>query len=153
MAALRFSEFSDDPELSGESCLLLRRIRKMDLGVSSDGSGTRKVASSAFQLQKLDKSLELGYPGRCMSLALRDLVDGKNIVDFIIDEETYVIGQVPASVFKAEGYGLQRDPKDGEPWHVIAFANEISDSQSDIRRKKIAMACSLITVAELIQGD
>jgi hypothetical protein len=116
-------EFVDDPQISG-TVILLRRIPPSWVDWDETREGVPRVTSAAFQLQTLIRATELGYPGRCLSLALEEVVlrhsDG---LDALLADgwSGYGIAKLDAALLRSEDFGLQLVEEVDEPWHVAAF--------------------------------
>lgn len=138
------SEFTDDSTLAGE-VLLLRRIPSSS--IEENEKGEKAISSAVFQLHTAAKAEELGYPGRCMSLALESAVIelGGSLRALLQGPwaDGYALARLEATDFRELGFGLQRVPEETDPWHVVAFplpglsGNKIRKAQPVLAEKAV----------------
>ena len=150
--------FVDDPELGGEECFLLRRVRFDWIDHDQDGTilladdRNPIVKSTAFQLQRRETARRMGYPDGCISLGLESIVESEEngIERFVIDSTTYGVARISAAEFRKRGFGLQLVPEENQPWHLVAF-HSINSSQARLAQTHLAMACQLFQIPTSLQ--
>lgn len=141
--------FVDDPLIDGPMGLLRRLnpgwiIRSDDGVVAPDENGRIVVSGSAFQQQTLDVATNKGYPGRCMSLGIKEEIFGVagQLDIFQLNPEEFGVGEVKAHDLREQGFGLQRVAEIDMPWHVVAF-HLGSTSQAKKAQTPLARNCDV----------
>jgi hypothetical protein len=150
--------FADDVSLDGDVSLLRRipslRFDQLDGDLQLDENGKPRVQGTAFQTQSKDTAARMGYPEHCMSLGLESQVmetpGGFELLQ--VDAKTNGVARVKASVFRTHGFGLQRVPEEGMPWHVVAF-HPVSKSQAKNAQSPLAEACEVIAIPTCFQSE
>ncbi len=108
------------------------------------------VKGPAFQLQKRETALNMGYPDRCISLGLESIVESEEngIERFVIDSATYGVARISAAEFRTHGFGLQLVPEENQPWHLVAFhrISGISGNKAKDAQTHLARACHLFQI-------
>jgi len=147
--------FVDDPAIDGEFALL-RLInpswwRRNEGALLKDQHGLPTVTSQAFQLQKLERAQELGYPGQCMSFTQQAPRLGLSggILSAVDARPDCGLGRITAQILRRHDFGLQVVPEDHDPWHTVAFPLGTLNPRN--AQSPLAQACLVVHVPEVIQ--
>jgi hypothetical protein len=142
--------FEDDESLDGDEGLFRRLRPDWVVWDENDPSKISRVSSVAFQLQSPEVAERLGYPGRCMSIALeRTVMENPRGVDALVGGPlaNYGIARVTAGQMREQQFGLQIVPEVDEPWHVVAFPLD-SISRAKTAQTPLAEKCKIVRVPQ-----
>lgn len=149
MAEITPEGLIDDTAGISDGAILLRRIppREIDWGrLNADGSP--HIRSGAFQDLGMDRARELGYPRRCMSVGLKQVLDqlgeAPSVLLKVLTGPVEGWG-VAALTVRAVRYlkaangadipqGVAAMPTTAEPWHAVVFSTTTPDKTPAMKK-------------------